>query len=449
MVKRIFILFYILTPLFAKEFFTQEKIKTYLNDKNPYYYSVKAHYYTTKQQEQITKARFDTKLRAVYEEKSYPLSTASYSQASLTKSLYNGIELSVGYRDAQGTQEYNNIKTGKDGEMIASLMLPLVSIATNRSRNAIAYELSRLQSKVSNAKTEGNVLALYLQMTQNYFELLYENELFVLTQTLLEKAKERLAFIQKEVKSGNRAAIELLDVQSQVINREQKLLEVTNKLAQSKNNFVKFLNLTLQEFDTKYKIPKLQMLSQRLQSKQEYMALAKKQRQEFLQIAYEKQKIKEQTKGIVLEQYPEIAVELFGVHDIAYEKDGYKVSANVVFPLERNSYKGKKQLYKKEMLGLNALEATLTNNIKTNITNLTNAIYLMQKQVKLADREIKLRQKLEMAENIKYREGLSSLVLLNQRESAALQSQKKHLQALVKTQIYYIQLMYEVGYHKI
>jgi len=449
MVKKLFLLCCFFTSLFAKEFFTQEKIQKYLNDTNPYYYSIKAHYYTNKQKEQITRANFDTKLHAKYENKSYPLSSASYTQASFIKPLYNGIELNVGYRDAEGTQEYNNIKTGKDGEIITSIKLPLVGIATNRSRNAITYELSKLQSKTSKAQTEVDVLALYLQITQNYFQLLYEHELLTLTQHLLNKAKEHLVFIQKEVLLGNRAKIELLDVQSQVIEREQKLLLLRNQLMQSKNNFIKFLNIPLKKFDDKYKLPNIKPFFKKLLSQQEYLALAKKQRQEFITIAYEKKKIKEHIKGIVFEQYPDMDVTFYGVHDLAYKKDGYKISANLVFPLERNSYKGKKQLYKREQLRFDALEAVLSNNIKTNIKNLLNAISLMKRQIALANQETKLRKKLEKSENIKYKEGLSSLVLVNQRESATLLSQQKYLQALLKIQIYYLQLMSEIGHYQL
>jgi len=445
MVKIVLLLFCTLLPLYAKEFFTQEYIQRYLNDANPYYYSLKTHYYITQQKEQISRSAFDTRLQAVYEEKSYPLSSAHYSEASFVKPLYNGMELGLQYRDAQGVQEYSNIKTGKDGEMAVSLKLPVISILTNRSTNAVNYELSQLQTKVSNAKTGADITLLYKKVSINYFELLYSHELFLLTQELFNKAKKRLLFIEKEVTLGNRASIELLDVKSQVITREQKLLEARNIFLQSKNNFIKYLNLTQKEFDDKYQLPKIQPLKETLFSYQKYRDLAKRQRQEFQKIEYEKKKINEQQKGILLEQYPEFDIKLLGVHDIAYKKDGYKLSANFNFPLERNSYKGKKELFSRKKLRFNALQTILMNDINTDIDNLLNAIKMMQQKSNLSQQEIYLRKQLENAENIKYKEGLSNLVFINQRESRLLESQQKRLQALLKTHIYYLELMYVTG----
>lgn len=441
-------IFYLcLTPLvlYAKTLFTQDMITSYLNVSNPYFYATHAQQYINKEKEKTFQSAFDTQLNMKYDNKQYPTTQGEYKAVDITKSIGNGMEFSVAYRNAQDTQEYNNIKTGKDGELYTSINIPILSLINNTSKNELNYQVAKLTTKELSQTSKKNLLSLYLISTQAYFQLLLYHDIYKTEEELLHSAELNYDFILKEVKSGKLAEIALIDVKSQIINRKQRLLSSQNKYQTTKNTFLKYLNLSEKKFDELYVLPSIKVHKQTDNLYSNAQELVLHNRPEFQELEYLLEKTDLKSKYNTLKKYPKLNMKLHSVYDLEYEKDGYKVSMEFNFPLERSTYKGKKEVYKKEALLLKNTKQTILNNIQTDIRNIIQKISLQEKNIALAIEEISLVKRLEDAEKRKYHEGMSSLIFVNQREVLTLKAKQKLLHYYFQLQLLDLQLKFETG----
>ncbi|MDF1879474.1 TolC family protein [Sulfurimonas sp. SAG-AH-194-C20] len=443
---KIFLILALPLLAFSKTLFLQETIQEYLNENNPYYYATIAKELVSKENERVFGAAFDTQLNMKYDDKRYPTTVGEYQQVDITKTIGNGMEFKAAYRNAQGTQEYNNIKTGQDGELYTSVNIPILSLINNTSKDKLDYKVAQLKTKELSQGSRKNVLGLYFISSKVYFELLLSMNIYQTEQDLLNKAELNYDFISKEVKSGKLAEIALIDVKSQIINRKQRLLSAQNKYQNSKNIFLKYLNLKEETFDAQYTLPSIKTQNNKYKSSYEHaQETALLNRPEFEKIEFMLDKIDLQTKYNDIEKYPVLNIKLDGVYDLAYKEDGYKVALEFNFPLERSNYKGKNETYKKEKVLLKNRQQTIKNDIQTNIRNIIQKISLQKENITLADEEIALVKQLEFAERRRYQEGLGSLLFVNQREILTLKAKQKQLHYYYKLQLLHLQLEYELG----
>ncbi|MDQ7042243.1 MAG: TolC family protein [Sulfurimonas sp.] len=443
---RVFI--FLLSPLvlFAKTLFTQETILEYLNENNPYYYATMAQERVAKESQRIYSAAFDTQLNLKYDKKEYPTTVGEYQQLDLTKSIGNGMEFSAAYRNAQDTQEYNNIKTGKDGELFTSIKIPILSLINNTSKNQLDFNVAKLQTKTLTQTSRKNLLALYLVSSKAYFELLLYKDIYKTEEALLQKAQQNYQFVLKEVQSGKLAQIALMDVKSQIINRKQRLITAKNQYQSTKNNFLKYLNISEEKFNELYT---LSSIKKELLFEEELGLEIKEKillnRPEFQELEYKLDRVNLQSEYNSIRKYPKLDFKLYGVYDLAYEKEGYKISMEFNFPLERTDYSAKNETYKKEVILLKNSKETIKNDIRTNIRTIKQKLTLQKSNIELAKEEIKLVGQLEIAEKRRYQEGMSSLLFINQREMLTLQAKQKLLRYHFTMQILNLQLRYELG----
>ncbi|MDF1876704.1 TolC family protein [Sulfurimonas sp. SAG-AH-194-L11] len=445
MIKTLCILFLPLLA-FSKTLFVQETIKEYLNENNPYYYATIAKESVSKKNEKVFESAFDTRLNMKYDDKRYPTTQGEYQQVDITKAIGNGMEFRVAYRSAQGVQEYNNIKTGKEGELYTSINIPILSLINNTSKNKLDYQIAKLRTKELSQGSRKNILSLYYISSKVYFELLLHKSIYQTEQDLLKRAELNYEFISKEVKSGKLAPIALIDVKSQIINRKQRLLSSKNRYQNAKNTFLKYLNISERRFDTLYTLASIKV--KKTSSKELYKGsqeIVIKNRPEFQRIEYQLDKLDLQLQYNDISKYPKFNMKLDSVYDLEYKEDGYKVAMEFNFPLERSNYKGKNETYKKEKILLHNTKETIKNDIDTNIRNIIQKISLQEKNITLADEEIDLVKQLESAERRKYQEGLGSLLFVNQREILTLKAKQKQLHYYFELQLLHLQLKYELG----
>jgi len=167
-------------------------------------------------------------------------------------------------------------------------------------------------------------------------------------------------------------------------------------------------------------------------------------RPELKRIDYEIKKLKLQQKYNHLLKYPKLDLKLYGAYDLKY-KEGYKVSIDFNFPFERRRYKGQDEALRKQILLLHSLKHKLLREIATKIQNLLQEINLKQEVIKFSLEELGLVEKLEKVEKRKYKEGLSNLMLINQREIKTLQAKQKLLRYYYELKLLEVFLDYELG----
>ncbi|GIT97418.1 TolC family protein [Sulfurovum sp. TSL1] len=419
---------------FSKEIFTVEHMKHYLTEENPYIYTAVGQQYIDAARIGSAQGGFDTKLSVAYDKKEYPISTGEFSDISLSKPTENGTEFIVGYRKAEGVQEYNNIKTGSEGELRLGVKVPVFSVLNDMNERKYTLDSARINATRSAFESQNNLRNLYTHIVTSYYQLLYYSEVLKLEKSLLHKATKRNRFIEKRVRTGDLSDIAILESKQQIINREQRVLRTKNSYTQALQTFLKYLNLSKKEFDLRYVLPPLKMLKKEKIIFHNVISQALKQRPDLKALESQQSKLDLDTAYNSVSAYPELNLFAYGVHDIHYG-EGIKVGLQFDIPLERRSYKGKMIEIQKGMNQLEEEKNRLLLDLKTNLSNLMYALDIVNQNIELGDKETKIVESLEEAENKKYEVGSSDLFQINQREIRTLEVKKKqleyHLNALV------------------
>ena len=206
--------------------------------------------YIYKEKEKSQLGNFDTKLALKYEKKDYPTSDGEFYSAAIEKPIENGMEFSLAYRKAEGIQEYNNIKTGSDGEVLVGVKVPVSSVSRNMSKRKLDLGSARYDTTKMDYLAKDNIRFLYFDTVVAYYKLLYFKEHLQLVKELLNNAKERESIIAKRVKVGSLAEISTLEAKQQIINREQQLLSAQNSYQNALENFTKYININTENKNT-------------------------------------------------------------------------------------------------------------------------------------------------------------------------------------------------------
>jgi len=415
-----------ITTLTATELFTKEKISQYLIQENPFVYAAVGKKYIYKEKEKYYLGDFDTKLSAAYDKKDYPVSDGKFFDVALQKPLENGIEFIVGYRDAEGTQEYNNIKTGDDGEIRAGIKVPVFSVMHDISTRKLNLSSASLDAVKYHFESQDNLRLLYFKIVSDYYKLLYYKGILQLEKELLSTSLERELIIKQKVKVGALADISLLEAEQQIINRKQRLVSAQNDFSNALEGFVQYLNLTKAAFKERYTLPHIQHTQEKHIDVQRSIHTAIENRPDLKIFDYEIKKMNVHGQHTKLLNYPNFNVSLYGVHDLQYE-NGFKISLDMDFPIERRKYEGKQAEIRKSIKNIENNKEKEIINIRTNLINIINSLKNLSTNIQSSKTEVKLVEKLEKAENQKYILGLSNLFMVNQREIYTLQIKKKLL----------------------
>lgn len=418
-----------ISALTATELFTKDKISNYLTEENPFVYAAVGKKYIYKEKEKYYLGDFDTKLSAAYDKKEYPASKGEFFDMTMQRPLENGVEFIAGYRDAQGTQEYNNIKTGEDGEIRAGIKVPLFSVMHDISTRKLNLNSAALDSIKFDFDSQDNLRLLYFKILSDYNKLLYSKAVLELERELLLTAQKREAIIKQKVKVGALAEIALLEASQQTINRKQRLVSEENDFSNIFEGFLQYLNLPKEKFQKHYTLPNMDLVQE---GQEKYFNLqssidtAMQNRPDLKMFDYEVKKMDVHDQHTKLLNYPNLNVSLYGVHDLQYD-NGFKVALDMDFPIERRKYEGKHAEIRKTIKNIKNNKEKEIINIKTNLTNIINSLENVSINIASSKEEVALVEKLEEAENKKYLLGLSDLFMVNQRELYTLEIKKKLL----------------------
>ncbi len=428
----------------AKEFFLPQDIYPYLNKKNPFYYQAIGKQYIAKGKERVARGALDTQLNASYDNKRYPITSGSYGEMGFLKPMSNGIEVSLGYRRAQGTQEYNNIKTGKDGELISSIKIPFFSVLNDISQNKVAIETARLSTLQEKHQSAFNVLGLYFNITKIYYQLLLQKQLVFTQKALVKKAKKTEKFINQQIKTGTLPEVMRIEIQQIIMQRQQAYIYEKNNFHMVKNVLLQYLGIEMYHFDKQYKLPLLKQNNKSLPILHNALKRAIKNRPDLKVIDVEVEKLVLQKEYNKLAAYPKFDMKFSTIYDPIYE-EGYKVSLNFNIPIERNKYRGREEVLQKQNLLIQSEKLKSIRELKTNIANVYQKIKTKKEEIGFLKKELYLAHKLERVEIKKIHEGIGNLMFLNQREIASLQVKQKLLKSYYDLETYFLEVDYLLG----
>ncbi|HIP14021.1 MAG TPA: TolC family protein [Sulfurimonas autotrophica] len=441
------ILFFILTTtawLYSKEHFTKEMLENYLTQENPFVYNTKAQEYIYKGQEKYFEGAFDTQLLMKYEKKRYPATEGDFSTIQIQKPLENGIEFFGGYRQATGVQEYNNIKTGENGEVLLGMKLPVSAFINGMNKRKLQFDSAKLNTQKQTFQSQDNLRLLRFEIFSAYYKALHSKALFIMQKELLEVAKQRQKIIEKRVTAGSLPEITLLEVNQQIVNREQRLIAAKNNFENRLEQFLQYLLLAKEEFDKYYILPPLPEVKPNTLTIEEAFSMALNFRADLKVFTYEVKKMDIQQQHARLLRYPNFNVGLYGVHDFKYN-NGFKLSFDMSFPFQRRQYEGKSKEIIKKIQQVNNNKNIALITMKTKITQIIHSLKNIFINIQNSQKEIALVEKLQEAEIKKYMLGLSNLFMVNQRELLTLQTKKKLLNYILEYLLLEEMLHKEIG----
>ncbi len=430
--------------LYSQETLLPKHIYKYLNKENPFYYQAIGEQYVAKGREEFTQGALDTQVNTWFDEKNYPTTTGTYEELALLKPLENGIELSMGYRRAKGTQEYNNIKTGKEGEFLSSIKIPLFSVLYDISKNKVDIQTSKISTIQAEQKSELNLLKLYFNISKIYYQLLLQNQLVGTQKELLNKANKTRKFIEKQIQTGNLPAVMKIEIEQIIIRREQQVLYEKNNYEIVKNIFLQYLGIDKNSFSQQFSVPLLEMQNKFLPSVEESLRIAIENRPDLKIIDFEIEKLALKKSYNDLAQYPKLDMKVSTLYD-PINREGYKVSLNLNLPLERRRYSGMDEVLQKQNLMKQSEKLTIIREFETSIMNVYQKIKTKKKAIEFSRRELSLVQKLERVEMKRIHEGIGNLIFLNQREIAVLKVEQKLLKDYYDLATYFLEVDYLLG----
>lgn len=427
--------------MFAKEIFGIDTIKQYLTNDNPYVYVSLGKKYINEEKLQYALGNYDTKIVAKYEDKEYARSNAKYYKVGLEKPLVNGVDIDLSYRYAEGTQEYNNIKTSEDGEMVLGVKVPVLNVINKIDKRRLDAGLASMNIDETEFKFKDSMRNLYFKIMINYYELIYAKRIVDISKNLLSKSQLRYDFLQKKVEQGSIPKMDLIEIQQQLINREQILLSADTQYDNQLTDFLRFLNISQDEFEEMYKLADsldLQMYDINYNSAID-TALQNRPDLKFFDNEIKKLNLKQKYNDIL--KYPSLDVGLYGVYDMKddYQNNdqmGYKVMLSMNFPIEQTKYSSKNMQNRHSMTLVDASKNRLLIELRNNLQNIITSLNALRINIENSNKEVVLVEKLQKLEQRKYELGSSTLFMLNQREMQVLNTQKK----LLKFKLDYVQL---------
>ena len=424
------------TNIYATQEFTWQVIDNYLTNKNLYIYKALGKKDVAQEQLNFNKGMYDTQLIGKYDEKDYLTGYGLYYDLSLKKPTEFGIDLSLGYRYSDGIQDYNNIKTDKNGELILGVKIPLISVLNKIDERRFRVNLAKMNLKKTKFQYNETMRDFYFNLMTSYFTLLYKVEIEKLFENILYKMKERKDFLKRSVEKGNLPHIVLLEAKQQVLHAKQNYISVrrdsTNKLVE----FLKYLNISYKEFKTNYHLPNLPDTKQINFNFNKALEIAIENRPEFKILRLEKEKLILENKNNEINKYPKLDIGINGIYN-ENEKSGFKVSLNMNFPLAQSQYKAKSAEIKKSVKVIKNEKDLQLVELKSDLSNIINSLHLIVESITNSQEERKLLQELEKLEKRKYQLGSSTLFMLNQRETLTVQSEVKLLEYKLQYQLLY------------
>ncbi|MCD6258308.1 MAG: TolC family protein [Helicobacteraceae bacterium] len=320
----------------------EEMIYNYLSSENRHIQTILSYQERAKEQLADTKGSFDISSSLKYETKEYPQSSAEYKELSFSKRFESGIEFKGSFREAEGIQEYNNIKTGQDGEYLASLSAPLLPIFTGVNKQSYATKSAGYAYRAKQLTTQDALRLFTFDVLQSYYELLLLNQKVLLFEQLLKSAQQRESFVEEQIQKGKLAKIEQLVALRSSLQYQQKIESSKRERIASQHKLCYFLDISEQTL-LQYEIPKLKekpfVLTKNVA---DAIKMAKEKRDDLAALEVAKEGIALDQKLNQASRVSKSDLHLYSLYDPIY-KEGYKVTFEIALSLEQTSYEAKRR----------------------------------------------------------------------------------------------------------
>ncbi|TWU21974.1 Outer membrane efflux protein [Bythopirellula polymerisocia] len=381
---------------------------------------------------QSARGAFDHKLASGSENQALGFYENYRQELYVKRDTYWGGEVFGGYRIGRGNFEpwYLERQTNAGGEFKSGVVVPL---AQNRWIDANRAELWRAQLERRRVEPaiQAEIIASILDAKVAYWMWIAAAENRTVVDNLLDFALERNSALKRQVETGDRAEIELVDNQRLIVSRESKLIEANRKLQQSSIK----LALYLRSADGAPLIPDEDWMPGGFpdtislidHSVDEDIVVAQQNRPETRELDLQRRQLNvdlQQAENLCL---PEVNGALIASQDVGQatsfkkDKSEFELTAAmfVDVPLERNKALGKIRATRSKIAQVTAKRQYTADKISTEVRYTRTALRAAYERVGKIKESADLAVRMELAEQKAFELGASTLLNVNLREQQA------------------------------
>ena len=385
---------------------------------------------------------FDSRIKAGADMRSEGFYSGDAYKLSVEKPLpFLNSRVSVGKRQSYGSfpSYEGEFETQTGGEVFAGVSVSLLrnSLIDSNRYNIRWREQKAAQSKINLEQVRINVQTMALEAYWTWFIKGHENRVY---QEILNLAEKRASKIAKRIKAGDLAKIYESENGQYIQKRKVQVLKSQLEFQESAFYLSLFLRdkngapRTLSEKDlplvseqTLARIVNVKDIYQKAMAMNlDLQILASKEKQAELDIRMGTNDIL--PKADVSFEWNQDQ----GPGPNRLAGDENRIMLNVEIPLEFNRGLGKRRAGKAKAAKVKTKKKWALEKLRVRVRSLTIKINSFAEMFEVTKNEVKLAQKLAKAEQRKFSQGASDLILVNLREENMAQAQVSNLSTLLK-----------------
>jgi len=338
----------------------------------------------------------------------------------------------AGYRIGRGIFEpwYLERQTNEGGEFKAGMLVPLA-----RNRWIDPNRAALWQAQVARNQVEPEIQAEIVQFVRDgsivYWNWVAEGQVRDVAKSLLEIAQSRNKAIARQVETGDRPQIELIDNERMIVSREARLIDAEQKLDQMAIKLSLFFRgsdgmpLVADDNRLPSRFPQIGNRLQRSEQEDIEFALTNRPDAAVLNFTREIFEIERRQAENLIQ--PEIYAGLLGSQDVGAptsptrDKSPFELEASltVEVPVERRKAFGELRKAQGKISQLNSKQRYLYDKIAAEVRSARVALEATRLRVEKTTESLQLAVKMEETERRSFELGNSTLLDVNLREQQA------------------------------
>lgn len=376
--------------------------------------------------------------------------------STLRVPLWFGPELKAGFEKNEGQFLNPENYVPSDGLSYAGISVPLgQGLFIDERRSSIRQ--AKLMQGIAEAERLKIINKLLLQATKDYWEWMLQHRTAQLYQEALELTQFRLEAVRSRVQEGDLAAIDtveaLMTLQDRQLLLQQALLELQNARLQVAVHLWSETNEPLElQPSTVPALVGAEVMTVTEEELQALLLAARQNHPELQKLSLKGEQLEVQRRFAANKLLPKLNAEYNvlqrdfylqpDVVEQEYLEGNYKLGLSFSLPLFLREERGKLQLTKAKQRA-NSLELVQqSREIEADILAAYNELQALQQQLQQQEQMVNNARILRDGELIRFRNGESSLFLINSREVKLLEAQVKLYTlrtkyAKAKTQLYW------------
>ncbi len=404
---------------------------------------------------QAKKGAFDTQLKSKYDsiDKS---SVFDGFQVSLEQPLgFAGTQLFGTYRTTNGSLPlyWDKDGTNAGGELAMGLSVkPLRGLFIDKRRASLKKQSLALEG-FRHEFSQSTLELIYKGLGLYYYWALAHQKLNAFQQ-LLDVALNRDRWLRVRVKKGDRARIEVDENQRVILNRQAEVAKQKTKAQLAFRQLNLFLGNPYTSAESSYLPVRLKddkfPFPMKLRGLRAWIKSASQQRQDLkaLSLKIEEKKVEYRLQS--QNRLPDLSLSGAMAQDRGasrgeFDGNEVRIQGTLSFPLWMREARGKTRMAKADVEMAKVKRRYGQQKIETQLKNSWDTLALLKKQLSLKRREVELSEKLEKAEQKRFRYGGSSLININIRETDFIRSQIKYIEIRAQSHIESIKFYVTAG----